>query len=126
MSGIQMPPEGMQRPPVEGMPPKDNAIERNKSVFNPTDAAQMLSSGQMRQDMTVKDFIENVFKVPITAPATALAEAIKKQAGNRTVRGKASSIAEQAQGPQGPMPQRPMREPQQGGGSQGLADLMNR
>lgn len=130
MSGMQMPPQGGgQRPPDGG---GSNPIEQNKSVFNPTDMASMVSSGQVQQGMTVKDLIEKVFRVPIDAPARALVDAVKKQAQTKDMPGKVQAMAQQGQGgapPQRPgqPPARPAGPPRQGQGPaprQGLEDLL--
>lgn len=140
MSGMQMPPTG-GGPPQGGEPPRGgsdpgNPIERNQSVFNPTDMAGMISNGQVQKGMSVKDLIENVFKVPIDAPAQALVAAVKRHAQTKDMGGKVRAMSQQRQGAAGPPPQRPgaSRPPQgappqrgssQPQGKQSLADLMN-
>ena len=130
-------PGGM--PPQGGMTPPKDAMEANRSVMNPMDMAAMSQKGQVSQDMTVKDLIEKVFKVPMDAPVSALTEAIKRQGMNQNNMGKMKAMAQQpsrqqrpAMGPQnGQGPQSanrmppgrpsavPMPKPQQG-----LADMM--
>ena len=129
-------PGGM--PPQGGMTPPKDAMEANRSVMNPMDMAAMSQKGQVSQDMTVKDLIEKVFKVPMDAPVSALTEAIKRQGMNQNNMGKMQAMAGQPQGsamgprngsgPQGAMANRmpqgrpsavPMPKPQQG-----LADMM--
>ncbi len=126
-----MPPR--QVPPSGGMRPPSSAIEANRSIMNPTDAAAMVQTGAISQDMTVKDLIEKVFKVPIDAPVSALTEAIKRQSANKNGLGKVQAMAPRpvgsamgprdGSGPNGAMANR--MPPSQGARpSQGLADIM--
>lgn len=125
-------------PPQGGMTPPKDAMSANRSVMNPMDMAAMQGSGAVKPDMTVRDLIEKVFKVPMDAPVSALTEAIKRQGANKTNMGKMGAMANpvgSAQGPrngQGPqgamanrMPQgRPSAVPMPQGPQQGLADMM--
>ena len=78
----------MQRPPSGG-----NAITDNLSVANPNDAAYMVQSGAITQDMSMKDYLESVYKLPITSPVKAFAEAIKSQTMQRKPMGKMQAMA---------------------------------
>lgn len=118
-------------PPQGGMTPPKNAMEENRSIMNPMDAAAMAQKGTIKPDMTVRELIEGVFKVPMDAPVSALTEAIKKQAANKTNMGKMGAMAQGGQPPMG-QPQQPNRMPQgrpsavpmPQGPQQGLSDLM--
>lgn len=98
---------------------RDNPIEANRSVLNPTDLAAMGQNGDIRPDMTVGDFIQNVLKVPLDAPLPQLMQALKKQSVNASPMGKVRSMAGQGQPGAAPQPQAP---PPSGGG--GLDSLM--
>lgn len=128
----------MQRAPAGGQAPpsplaKPNAITSNLSAINPADAGLMAQSGTINKNMTVKDWIENVLRIPITAPVTELIGALKSQVQNRNMAGKAKSMGQSApqsapmQRPQGMAPQgappRPAPSAPQGGG--GVSGLMN-
>jgi len=110
---------------------KTDAISQNMSAYNPSDAAMMAQSGQISKDMTVADLITKVFKVPLTAPASALVGAMKTQLGNRNMAGKAKSMSgapptgAPMQGRQAPPSSpSPMGAPPAAGG--GMAELMER
>ena len=129
MMGPQRPPMGGTQPPSGGMTPPKDAMSANRSIMNPVDMAAMSQSGTVTQNMTIKDYIEKVIKVPIDAPVQALAEAIKKQGQNQSGIGKVGAMS-QAPGmgqpapppmPQGRPPAVPAPRPQQG-----LADLTSR
>lgn len=118
------------------MPPQapTNAIDANRSVMNPVDMAAMAQNGTVKSDMTVRDLIEKVFKIPIDAPVSALVEAIKRQQQNQTGIGKAQAMATpvgSAMGPRngtGPNGSMANSMPPQGGqpmpSKQGISDLM--
>ena len=118
-------------PPQGGMTPPSNAMEANRSIMNPMDAAAMAGQGRIKPDMTVRDLIEKVFKVPMDAPVSALTEAIKKQGANRTNMGKMGAMAQGGPPMGGQPPQQPNRMPQgrpsavpMPSPQQGLADIM--
>lgn len=116
-----------QGSPMGGENPRggENPIEQNRSAFNPTDLAAMKQQGTIGPDMTVRDLIEGVLKVPLDAPATALADALRKQSQNADPMGKVQNMAGPQQGPprEGPQgPQEPQRGQEPAGG--GLDDLM--
>ena len=122
-------------PPQGGMTPPKDAMSANRSIMNPIDMAAMKGSGTVSSDMTVRDLIEKVFKVPMDAPVSALTEAIKRQGMNKTNVGKMGAMANpvgsamgprNGMGPQGsqrPMTPPPQPAPQQRP-QQGLTDLM--
>lgn len=110
------------------MPPMgQNQMEKNRSPFNAVDATMMAQRGQIRQDMTVKDFIEQVIKVPLTAPFTELVKALKNQVAQKNPVAKAQSLG-------GQPPQAPPNNPQAQGGpppqpvqrQQNIQDLLGR
>lgn len=115
-------------PPPQGPPPGgmgSNPIEENRSVLNPTDLAAMSQNGDIRPDMSVGDFIQNVLKVPLDAPLPQLVSALKKQGQNATAMGKVQSMGGPPQGqpPSGPPPGGPPPGgPPSGGG--GIDSLM--
>lgn len=119
-----MMPGGM---PPKAAPPRD-AMSANRSILNPADTAAMVQNDSIKPGMTVRDLIENVFKVPIDAPVEQLTQAIKRQGQNQTGIGKVGAMAQGAppQMGQAPpanrMPQgRPSAVPQP---KQGIAELM--
>jgi hypothetical protein len=95
--------------PGGGNPMGDNPIERNRSAMNPTDMAAMMDQGTVRPDMTVKDLIEGVLKVPMDAPATELLQALRRQNQNANPLGKMQNMAREGQPGSGPAPQPPRR-----------------
>ena len=136
-SGMGMPPS----PSMGGSPGGENAMEANRSVMNPIDMAAMQQNGTVNQNMTVKDLIEKVFKVPMDAPVSALTEAIKKQGLNQNGVGKMQAMGgkpvgsamgpRNATGPGRPMPNRPQPAPQRmpqpsAAPTQGISDMMGR
>lgn len=127
MSDIVKPPMGgAPTPPMGGR----DAMSANRSMMNPMDAAAMQQSGTIKQGMTVRDYIEKVFKVSVDAPVEQLVEAAKRQGQNQTGMGKAAAMAQggpPAPGPTPPpanrMPQgRPPAVPQRP--QQGISELM--
>jgi len=126
MSDMQMPgnpaPGGM--PP--GMPPSGGAPGGGGlSPMNGADRAYMQSRG-MGGEMTIKDAIEKVYGVPITAPVSALKAAASKMMKGSSAMGKAQQMGGQRP-PQAPgagmsamPPQAPPAAPQgQSGGGLG-------
>jgi len=115
----------MQRPPMGGQPPQGGGmdVKSKMSVFNPTDMASKVSSGAVRPDQTVAEFLQRNFGVSPQDPVQKLFQSVKGQAQNATVAGKMG----QPQGAPQPRPQMPM-----GGGSPppqapgGLDSLMSK
>ena len=102
------------KPPGAG----GNAIDANRSVFNKTDLGYMKSSymgapggpgGQGQNQPTIKQFIEQILKVPggVDAPVTALVSALSAQRKTKTMPGKMQNMGRQGQAPGG-MPRPPM------------------
>lgn len=125
MPGMGGPPPGGPGGP-QAPPRGQNPVEANRSVMNPTDLATMASRGDIRQGMTVRNFIEDVLKVPIDAPVQALAQATQKQAQNADPMKKMGNIAQSGPGRPGapPRPQGPPQAGPQGAPAGGLAALM--
>lgn len=105
-------------------------VENNRSVFNPTDMAAFYQQGQARPDMTVGQYMENIFGVKWEDPLQKLVVASQKQLQNRSNVGKAKNIAKGAQQLPGQQPggmfQANRPRPQGGGQGGGLDELMNR
>ena len=101
---------------IPGQAPGQNAnpIRDNLSAANPTDAAYMGQTGMLRKGMTMKEYMETTFKLPITSPVEAFAEAIKKQQAGRTPLGKMGTLAQGGQSMRRPGEQRPSVPPTQG------------
>ena len=123
-------PQGM--PPVpQGAPQGADPLEANRSVLNPMDATAMLQKGTINQNMTIKDFIENVLKVPggVDAPLPALLDALNRQRQNASGIGKMHNIAQQTNSqPRGMAPQMPPQGNPQAAPTpptSGLAGLVN-
>jgi len=83
------------------------------SPMNGADRAYMQSRG-MNGEMTIKDAIEKVYGVPITAPVSALKAAASKMMKGSTAMGKAQQMGGQRppQAPGAGMSQRPAMPPQ--------------
>lgn len=114
-----------QRPSPEGQEAMKN-FENNRSILNPTDGAAMRQQGQLRPDMSVGEYMENVFGVRWEDPLQKLIESSKRQLQNRTGIGKAQNLARAGgtpgQQPGGQRPETPGQRP--GGQSMGLSDIM--
>lgn len=127
MGDMQQPGGGQ---PSDGVPMGlRNPMERNRSVLNPRDAAYMKKSGQISQNMTVADFVQNVLKTPLDAPFPQLIVNLRKLAENKDSLGKARNIAAEAGGPPatgGPrgVPENPMPQGRKPAVSEGLSGLM--
>lgn len=109
-------------------------VENNRSQFNPTDVAAFIQQGQLRQDMTVGEYMENIFGVKWEDPIVKLIHSAKKQLDNRTGVGKAQNIAKDAQRPMpngrpgmpGGMPgNRPSAQGRPNGQGMGLSDIID-
>lgn len=103
MSG-GMPPTA--KPPM-AQPGGRDAMSANRSIMNPIDTAAMAQTGTIKPGMTVRELIENVFKVPIDAPVEQLTQAIKRQGQNQTGIGKVGAMAQGGPPQMGPAPPRP-------------------
>lgn len=87
----------------------NNAIDKNRSVMNPTDMAYFKTAyqGSPNGQPTIKEFIEQILKVPggVDAPVTSLVSALSQHRQNATAAGKMQNMAKpgQAKGPRMPM-----------------------
>jgi len=138
VTGMQMPGTpgagGMppSKPPGLGSPGAQAPGAGRLSPMNGADRAYMQSRG-MTDDMTIKDAIEKVYGLPITAPVSALKAAAMKSMQGSTAMGKAKQMAGQrppiAPGasavPSRPAPQAPPA-PAQGQAGGGLGALMSK
>ena len=79
--------------PTGGAP---NAISRNSSALNPADVAMQAQSGQISKDMSMKQWLENTYKLSVEAPFQQWLPVLKQNVQNRDAMGKAKSIAGQA------------------------------
>jgi hypothetical protein len=126
-------------PPKSGMPPQGmpmsggrqpGAVEKNLSVFNPTDAALMGSSGKMSPNMTVRDFLAQQ-GVDVEGPVTQLVELAKRQVGNADPMTKMRNISADASLKPGGQPQtmpgvKPMVAPPGQPAPAGMEGLLNK
>ena len=64
--------------PGAGAPGQGNAVKQNLSPMNGADRAYMESRGMMDENQTIADYIQNMYGVPVTAPVSALKEAVAK------------------------------------------------
>jgi len=109
-----MPPGGGSRNPTQG------AIEKNRSMMNPTDASVMMSRGDINQNMTVRDFFTK-FGVDVDGPVAQLQQFAGDQANKANPLTKMSAIANSGGRPgQPPMPQGRKPAVQSQGGLGGL------
>ncbi|KKL95330.1 hypothetical protein LCGC14_1855690 [marine sediment metagenome] len=100
-------------------------VRSKMSVLNPTDMASKLSSGDIRPQQTVGEFLQRNFGVTPQDPVEKLFANIKGQAQNATVPGKMGL----PQGPRGaPPPAAPPGMAPQGApqAPRGMDDLMKR
>lgn len=81
-------------------PAPQGAPGKSMSPFNGADAAYMKSRGQLDPNMSVKDYIEGIYGVPVDAPVSALQAAVKQKMEQGTPMGKMRATA--SQGPQTP------------------------
>lgn len=86
---------GMAR---RGGPSRPNAMEQNRSVMNAPDLAYFTQQ-RGGQEPTIKDFVENILRVPggVEAPVSELARVLKTQPQNATPLGKTQSMAQSGQ-----------------------------
>ncbi len=109
-------------------------VKSKMSVLNPTDMAQKLTSGDIRPQQTVGEFLQRNFGVTPQDPVEKLFANMKGQAQNATVGGKMG--LPKAPGPQMPQLQGPPQAPPQApqgmpprapqGAPRGMDDLMKR
>lgn len=88
--------------PGAGAPGQGDAVKQNLSPMNGADRAYMQSRGMMDENQTIADYIQNMYGVPVTAPVSALKQAVAKSIAQASPQGKMSAIAGQQQGRQMP------------------------
>ncbi len=105
-----------------GPGPATAAIEKNRSILNPTDAATMQARGQMDPNMSIRDWLGQ-FGVDVEGPVGQLQQFMKKQSQNANPLTKMQNIAQGGRG--GGAPAGAPRQPMGGAPpQQGVADLM--
>jgi hypothetical protein len=91
----------------------NNPIDRNRSVFNPTDVGYMKSAYQGGagggNEPTIEEFVTQILKVPggTGAPVSALVSALSQHRQNTSAAGKMQNMGRPGQAPGG-MPRPPM------------------
>jgi hypothetical protein len=95
-----MPPGAMPKKP---MSPTGQAIEQNRSVFNPTDVASLVQSGQFTPQTTVTEFL-GFFGIDPNGPVTQLIDFQKNQIDKADPLNKMKAIAGAGKAP-APTPQ---------------------
>ena len=93
-----------------GIPKGNSPVEQNESILNPADAAKQKQLGQLRPDMTIREFFEAQGMDVDRNTLMDLAQFSQKQMQNRTMPGKLRNMqgaTPQAPGPQAPGPQAP-------------------
>lgn len=103
MSDPMMRPPG-GAPPMGGNPmaggspigAAPNAISRNTSALNPADVAMQAQTGQINKDMSMKQWLENTYKISVDAPFQQWLPVLKQNVQNKDAVGKAKSIASQS------------------------------
>lgn len=126
-------------PPKSGMPPQGlpmsggrgpSPVEKNLSVFNPTDAALMGVSGKMTPNMSVRDFLAQQ-GIDVDGPVTQLVELAKRQMANADPLTKMRNIAADSSLKQGGQPPtmpgvKPMVAPPGQPAPAGMEGLLNK
>lgn len=92
-----------------GQPDARQAMEQNRSLLNPTDAAAMAQQGKIRGDMSVRELFANL-GIDVDGPATQLIKFSQKQMENAKMGKKMQSMAAAR-----PAPEPPAGGPAQGG-----------
>lgn len=80
--------------------PTQQAIDENKSMFNPTDLAGIAESGEVTPDMTIRQFIE-MNGMDVEGPVTQLVEWQMSQMDKADPMNKMKAIAGQGKPPGG-------------------------
>lgn len=85
-------------------PMENNPMEKNRSTFNPTDAAMMAS--RAGGEPTIEQWITQVLKVPggVKAPMSQFVKTIQLHSQNKTMGGKAQNMGPGMQPPGGMRP----------------------
>jgi len=94
--------------------PRPNAISRNMSPLNPSDAAMMGQTGKLGKETTIEQFVTGTLKIPITAPLTSFVGALKNMVSKRNMAGKASAMSAQQPAPMQGSPRPPVGAPSMG------------
>lgn len=89
MADGMMSANGMMSPNV---PPRKSPVGDNLSVLNPEDAKLQMASGQVRPDMTVREFFESK-GIDVDGPITQLTDFFNKQKQNADPLAKMRNIA---------------------------------
>lgn len=103
-------------------------ISQNRSMFNPTDAAMAVKSGQVGPDMPVGQYLEQQFGVKWDDPVQVAAQKMAGAAKKADPRQKMAAIAGGGQAPPPGQPPQPAgRKPMvQSGGMEGLMNSMGK
>lgn len=92
-----------------GAPPnpmvKPNPISKNMSPYNAADVSMQAQTGQISKDMSMKQWLENTYKLSVEAPFQQWLPALKSGLQNRNAVGKSQSMATQGPPMQGAPPQ---------------------
>lgn len=107
-------------PAAMAKPAQPNAITRNMSGLNPADVAMNAQTGKISKDMSMRQFLETTYKLPVDAPFTQWLPVLKQDVQNRNAVGKGQSIASQ----QGAPTARPMPSPAPAPAPKGVEGLM--
>lgn len=107
----------MQQSPMGQSP-----MAQARSPFNPTDAAYMKSKGQMSENMTFGQYMENAFGIKWDDPLQSAAQKMKSKVQTASPVGKVQAMA----GGQPPAGGQPQAAPQQPPSPGGLDALMRR
>lgn len=97
----------------------EEKVRGNMSVFNPTDIAMMGQNGMLRQDMTVRQYLETV-GIDVDGPVSQFKEAAQSQMQKADGGNKMKAIAGAPGMGQAPQQPRPQGQPQ----GRGVADLL--
>ena len=89
----------MMAPPAQKPMGSPNAITRNMSPLNTADVTMQAQTGQISKDMSMKQWLENTYKLSVEAPFQQWLPALKAGIQNRDAVGKARSIATQGGAP---------------------------
>ena len=104
-------------------------LKANRSVFNPVDASMMKQEGEIRPDMTVREYFAKL-GVDVEGPVSQLIDMAKDQMGKADPMNKMKSIAggpmpgPKMGQPGGQPPQQPMGRRPQAAGMEGLLKTM--
>lgn len=105
-------------------------VGKNMSIANPTDAAAMISTGQVNGNMTVRDYLGKL-GIDVDGPISQLQQFAQKTMENASPMGKMRNISADAALQPGGQPSarpgvKPMVQPPGKPSPSGLEGLMNR